>query len=72
MIDALPLTRQAVALGISRSGIYYTPAPPSEADVALMRCIDALHPSCRGGAFVGCGACSRPTSPASGGATSRH
>jgi putative transposase len=46
MIDrtrALPITRQAAALGISRSGIYNTPAPPSEADLALMRRLDALH-----------------------------
>jgi putative transposase len=46
MIDRthdLPLTKQVMALGISRSGIYYTPAPPSEADLALMRRIDALH-----------------------------
>lgn len=46
MIDrthALPITRQAAALGISRSGIYYMPTPPSEADLALMRRIDALH-----------------------------
>ena len=41
--DVLPITRQAVALGISRSGIYYTPAPPSDVDLALMRRIDALH-----------------------------
>jgi len=40
---ALPITRQAIALGISRSGIYYTPAPPSDADLSLMRRIDALH-----------------------------
>ncbi|MFN0098524.1 MAG: IS3 family transposase [Gemmatimonadaceae bacterium] len=46
MIDrthALPIARQAVALGIRRSGIYYTPAPPAEADLVLMRRLDALH-----------------------------
>lgn len=46
MIDrthALPLTRQAAALGISRGAIYYQPRPVPEADLALMRRIDALH-----------------------------
>lgn len=46
MIDRthrLPLTRQAAALGISRSGLYYTPAAPSDADLTLMRRLDALH-----------------------------
>lgn len=46
MIDrthTLSITRQAVALGISWSGIYYAPAPPSEADLLLMRRLDALH-----------------------------
>jgi putative transposase len=46
MIDrthALPITRQAAALGISRSGLYYTPASPSDADLTLMRRLDALH-----------------------------
>jgi len=39
----LPITRQVVALGISRSGFYYTPRPVAEADLALMRRIDAVH-----------------------------
>ena len=46
MIDrthALPLTRQAAALGISRGAIYYAPRPVSDLDLALMRRIDALH-----------------------------
>ena len=46
MIDrthALPLTRQAAALGISRGAIYYAPRPASDLDLALMRRIDALH-----------------------------
>ena len=46
MIDrthALPITRQTAALGISRSGLYYTPRPVAEADLALMRRIDAVH-----------------------------
>ena len=46
MIDrnhALPITRQAEVLGISRGAVYYVPRPISEADLALMRRIDELH-----------------------------
>ena len=46
MIDRthrLPLTRQAMALGISRGAVYYTPRPVSIFDLALMRRIDAVH-----------------------------
>jgi putative transposase len=46
MIDrdhALPITRQAKALGISRSSVYALPRPVSDADLALMRRIDELH-----------------------------
>jgi putative transposase len=46
MIDrthALPITRQAEALGISRGAVYYVPRPMSAFDLALMRAIDALH-----------------------------
>ena len=46
MIDrthALPLTRQAAALGISRGAVYYAPRPVSAWDLALMRRIDAVH-----------------------------
>jgi putative transposase len=46
MIDrghALSITRQAKALGISRSGLYTLPRPVSDADLALMRRIDELH-----------------------------
>ena len=46
MIDrghALPIVRQAKALGISRSGVYYLPRPVGAADFCLMRRIDALH-----------------------------
>jgi putative transposase len=46
MIDrshALPLTRQARQLGISRGSGYYLPRPTSAADLAIMRRIDALH-----------------------------
>jgi putative transposase len=46
MIDrshALPLTRQAEVLKLSRSSLYYQPRPVSPADLAIMRRIDALH-----------------------------
>jgi putative transposase len=46
MIDrthALPVTRQARALGISRGCVYYLPAPTPASDLALMRRIDELH-----------------------------
>jgi putative transposase len=39
----LPLKRQAVLLGLSRACCYYTPKPPSERDLKLMRRIDELH-----------------------------
>ena len=46
MIDrehALPLTRQAEVLKLSRSGLYYRPRPVAAADLAVMRRIDELH-----------------------------
>ena len=46
MIDRehdLPITRQAQALAISRSNVYYLPRPVSTADLAVMRRMDALH-----------------------------
>ena len=46
MIDrghALPVTRQAQVLQISRGTVYYRPRPVSAADLAIMRQIDALH-----------------------------
>ena len=46
MIDrehALPVARQAKALDISRSSVYYRPRPVGEADLGLMRRIDELH-----------------------------
>ena len=46
MIDrthAVPLTRQAAALGISRGAVYYAPRSVSAWDLALMRRIDAVH-----------------------------
>ena len=46
MIDrshALPVARQAEALGISRSTVYYGPRPVGDGDLELMRRIDELH-----------------------------
>jgi putative transposase len=53
MIDRthdLPLARQAALLRLSRSSLYYEPPPPSraqspvpEAELVIMRRIDALH-----------------------------
>lgn len=40
---ALPLTRQAQELGISRGSVYYLPKPVPAADLAIMRQIDELH-----------------------------
>ena len=41
--SAVPVTRQAELLGLSRSSVYYTPRPVSERDLVLMRRIDELH-----------------------------
>jgi putative transposase len=46
MIDKshdLSLTRQAKALNISRSAVYYQPRPVSAEDLKIMRGIDELH-----------------------------
>ena len=46
MIDrdhALSVTRQAEAIGIARSTVYYLPRPVSAEDLALMKQIDLLH-----------------------------
>ena len=46
MIDrghALPVVRQAKALGICRASVYYQARPLGKADLGLMRRIDALH-----------------------------
>jgi putative transposase len=46
MIDRehdLPITRQAEALCISRSSVYYLPRAVPEADLAIMRRLDRLH-----------------------------
>lgn len=39
----LPVARQAGLMGISRSSVYYLPAPVPEFDLALMREIDEWH-----------------------------
>lgn len=46
MIDrthALPITKQAAVLGISRGAVYYTPRPMTAFDLAVMRRMDAVH-----------------------------
>ncbi len=46
MIDrehALPLTRQATLLKLSRGSLYYQARPVPPADLAIMRRIDELH-----------------------------
>ena len=46
MIDrnhSLPVTRQAKALGFSRSSVYYIPRPVPAEDLKLMRRLDELH-----------------------------
>jgi putative transposase len=46
MIDrahALPVTRQARELGISRGNVYYLPRQASDADLSIMRRLDELH-----------------------------
>jgi putative transposase len=40
---ALPITRQARLLGISRSNLYYRPVAASAGDLRQMRRIDELH-----------------------------
>jgi putative transposase len=41
--QALPISRQAELLDISRSNLYYLPRPTSDADLRLMRRLDELH-----------------------------
>ena len=46
MIDEdakLPLVKQCQLLGVSRSSVYYQPAPVSQEDLTLMRLIDEIH-----------------------------
>jgi len=42
-LHALPVTRQAQELGISRGSVYYLPRPVPASDLAIMRRIDELH-----------------------------
>ena len=41
--DLLSITKQAEALGISRSSVYYVPRPVPAAELAIMRRMDELH-----------------------------
>ncbi|MHB8910198.1 MAG: IS3 family transposase [Syntrophales bacterium] len=41
--DTLPVTRQCDILDLSRSSVYYTPAPLSAKEMELMRKIDEIH-----------------------------
>ena len=41
--DDLPVSRQARALSLARSTVYYRPRPVSAEDLALMRRLDELH-----------------------------
>jgi putative transposase len=46
MIDPehkLPLSRQSIIVGVSRSSLYYKAVPVSERDLKLMRLIDKIH-----------------------------
>ena len=46
MIDRdhdLPIIRQAKALGVARSSVYYAPRPVSAEDLDMMRRLDKLH-----------------------------
>jgi putative transposase len=46
MIDPehkLPLSRQSIIVGVSRSSLYYKAVPISERDLELMRLIDEIH-----------------------------
>jgi putative transposase len=48
MIDReheLSIVRQAEALNVSRSSVYYLPRPVAEADLAIMRRLDQLRPA---------------------------
>lgn len=42
----LPLKTQAELLGLNRSGLYYTPKPPSAEELALKREIDEIYTQC--------------------------
>src|SRR4030081_851057 len=40
---ALPITKQAEVLNVSRGSVYYLPRPVPDADLAIMRRLDRLH-----------------------------
>jgi len=49
MIDKdhkLPITKQCKLLELSRSSVYYEPAPVSDKDRELIRLIDEIHLEC--------------------------
>jgi putative transposase len=61
MIDAehaLPISRQAEELEISRSTAYYTPRPIPDAALMLMRRIDERHMNYPFGEAACCATCS--------------
>ena len=39
----LPVSTQADLLGLNRTGLYYSPVPPSERDLAVKACIDNIY-----------------------------
>ena len=41
--NSVSLTRQCQIFEISRSSLYYKPAPVNETDLRLMKLIDAIH-----------------------------
>jgi len=42
----LSLRRQCVLLGLTRSNVYYRPAPPPTEDLRLMRLLDEQYTAC--------------------------
>jgi hypothetical protein len=66
---ALPITKQAEVLNISRGSVYYLPRPVSAADLAIMRRLDRLHMSCPSPARECCEACWLPRGARSDGVT---
>lgn len=64
MIDrthALPVTRQARALGISCGSVDYLPHPTSLSDLAVMRRLDELHMDFPFADSLSCETCLPPT-----------
>ena len=72
MIDRgheLSVTKQACAVGIARSTVYYLPAPTSPVDLDLMKRIDRLHMSSPSQARACCGVYWLPTEERQAGVT---